>query len=67
MIGLYHGCLNVGGIPRNRRPALEIRDRIVEMYGGKRFRLGEWPKRGFRDTLWWAEKKSRLVKPLRIS
>ena len=49
MIGLYHGCLNVGGIPRNRRPALEIRDRIVEMYGGKRFRLGEWPKHGFRD------------------
>lgn len=54
---LVHGCLNVGGLPRDRRPALEIRDRIVDMYDGERFRLGMWPLHGFKDTLWWSEKK----------
>jgi len=51
-----HGCLNVGKLPNDRRPALTLRDRFSQNYGGTQFRVRGWPQRGFRDTLWWSEK-----------
>lgn len=53
---LVHGCMNVGGLPKDRRPALEMRDRIGEMYDGVHFKLRMWPQRGFKEILWWSEK-----------
>ncbi len=53
---LRHGCLNVGAIPRNQRPAIGLSNALSDMYDGARFRVRGWPGRGFRHTLWWSEK-----------
>jgi len=53
---LLHGCLKVGSVPRNDRPATDLKNRITAQYGGVPFRARGWPQRGFRDTLWWSEK-----------
>jgi hypothetical protein len=55
---LRHGCLNVGALPRNRRPAISVSDSLSRIYGGVRFRVRGWPQRGFKHTLWWSEKNA---------
>lgn len=57
---LAHGCLNVGDLPNDRRPAIGLRDRLSDIYGGLPFRVRDWPQRGFRHTLWWSEQSVRL-------
>jgi hypothetical protein len=57
---LRHGCLNVGTLPKDRRPALTLRDHLSDLYGGVPFGVRGWPQRGFKDTLWWSEKNVPL-------
>lgn len=52
---LLHGCLKVGNLPPNDRPATDLRDRIASRYGTARFGVRSWPQRGFKDTPWWSE------------
>jgi len=50
--------MNVGGLPQNRRPGPDIRDRLEALYDGARFKVRMWPGgMKFKHTLWWSEKK----------
>jgi hypothetical protein len=52
---LINGCMSLGGQPKERKFSLTTCKYLEELHGIP-FKVRQWPRKGYRHTLWWYEK-----------